>query len=86
MHVLTRAVVAVLSLASAFGVLSAAPSSASSKALIIMGYITDETGSASSTYSNAVQGAQARIDAQNAIGGVIGHKLELRPELRRSKG
>ena len=71
-----RIAVAVFSLAGAITTLSHAPASAStSKAPIIIGYITDETGAASSTYINAVQGAQARIDAQNAIGGVDGHKL-----------
>jgi branched-chain amino acid transport system substrate-binding protein len=73
----TRIAVAVLSLAGVLTALSAAPASASSKSPIIIGYITDETGAASSTYINAIQGAQARIDAQNAVGGVNGHKLEL---------
>lgn len=72
-----RIAVAVFSLAGLITALSAAPASASGKAPIIIGYITDETGAAASTYINAVQGAQARIDAQNAIGGVDGHKLEL---------
>ncbi len=72
-----RIAVAVLSVAGAITGLSAAPASASSKAPIIIGYITDETGAASSTYINAIQGAEARIDAQNAVGGVNGHKLEL---------
>jgi ABC-type branched-subunit amino acid transport system substrate-binding protein len=74
-RVVARAAVAVLSLSGLITVLSAASASASSKAPIVIGYITDETGAASSTYINAVQGAQARIDAQNAIGGVDGHKL-----------
>jgi branched-chain amino acid transport system substrate-binding protein len=73
----TRIAVAVLSLAAVFTALSAAPAAASGKSPIIIGYITDETGAASSTYINAIQGAQARIDAQNAVGGVNGHKLEL---------
>jgi branched-chain amino acid transport system substrate-binding protein len=76
-RVLTRTAVAVLSLVGVFTALWATPASASSKSPIIIGYITDETGAASSTYINAVQGAQARIDAQNAVGGVNGHKLEL---------
>jgi branched-chain amino acid transport system substrate-binding protein len=75
---IVRLSVAVLSFAGVLSALSAGPSSASSaKAPIIIGYITDETGPTSSTYINAVQGAQARIDAQNATGGVDGHKLEL---------
>jgi branched-chain amino acid transport system substrate-binding protein len=73
----TRIAVAVLSLAGVLTALSASPASASTKSPIVIGYITDETGAASSTYVNAIQGAQARIDAQNAIGGVNGHKLEL---------
>jgi branched-chain amino acid transport system substrate-binding protein len=73
----TRIAVAVLSLAGVLTALSAAPASASSKSPIMIGYITDETGAASSTYINAIQGAQARVDAQNAVGGVNGHKLEL---------
>ncbi len=72
-----RIALVVLSLAGALTALSASPASASSKAPIVIGFITDETGAASSTYINAIQGAQARIDAQNAAGGVNGHKLEL---------
>ena len=73
-----RIAVAVLSMAGVVTALSAGPASASStKAPIIIGVITDETGSASSNYVGAVDGAEARIDAQNAIGGVDGHKLEL---------
>jgi branched-chain amino acid transport system substrate-binding protein len=72
-----RIAVAVLTLAGVLTAFSAAPASASGKAPIMIGYITDETGAASSTYINAIEGAQARIDAQNAIGGVNGHKLEL---------
>ncbi len=47
------------------------------KAPIVIGMVTDETGGASSTYVNDTDGAQARIDAQNAAGGVDGHKLVL---------
>jgi branched-chain amino acid transport system substrate-binding protein len=72
-----RIAVAVLTLAGVLTAFSAAPASAGGKAPIMIGYITDETGAASSTYINAIEGAQARIDAQNAIGGVNGHKLEL---------
>jgi branched-chain amino acid transport system substrate-binding protein len=79
--VTVRAAVAVLSLAgmvSGFSVTSA--SASTTKAPIIIGFITDETGGAASTYLNSIQGAQARIDAQNAAGGVDGHKLELLEE------
>ena len=47
------------------------------KAPIVIGYITSETGVASSTFADGPGGAQARIDAQNAKGGVNGHKLKL---------
>jgi branched-chain amino acid transport system substrate-binding protein len=70
--------VAVLSLTGVVTGLSSAPASASAgKAPILIGFVTDETGSASSTYTDAFDGAEARIDAQNAIGGVNGHKLVL---------
>jgi branched-chain amino acid transport system substrate-binding protein len=76
-----RMAVAVISVAGVVTGLSVAPASASTgKAPIAIGFITDETGAASSTYVNAIQGAQARIDAQNAVGGVDGHKLVLVPE------
>jgi branched-chain amino acid transport system substrate-binding protein len=75
---MVRLGVAVLSFAGTLTALATAEASASTaKAPIIIGYITDETGATSSTYINAVQGAQARIDAQNAAGGVDGRKLEL---------
>jgi branched-chain amino acid transport system substrate-binding protein len=70
--------VAVLSLAGVATGIAAAPASASTnKAPILIGFVTDETGAASSTYTDAFDGAEARIDAQNAIGGVNGHKLVL---------
>ncbi|HUZ09899.1 MAG TPA: ABC transporter substrate-binding protein [Acidimicrobiales bacterium] len=47
------------------------------KAPIVIGYITDQTGVASSTFLDGPGGAQARIDAVNAKGGVNGHKLQL---------
>jgi len=48
-----------------------------SKSPIIIGYISDLTGVASSTFADGVGGAQARIDLQNAHGGVNGHPLKL---------
>jgi branched-chain amino acid transport system substrate-binding protein len=75
-----RAIMAVLAMAGVVIGISAAPGSAStSKAPILIGLITDETGpgGVQSTYPQVVDGALARIDAQNAIGGVDGHKLEL---------
>ncbi|HUZ09898.1 MAG TPA: ABC transporter substrate-binding protein [Acidimicrobiales bacterium] len=47
------------------------------KSPIVIGYITSETGVASSTFADGPGGAQARIDAVNAKGGVNGHKLVL---------
>ena len=44
---------------------------------IVIGYISDQTGVASSTFADGQGGAQARIDAQNARGGVNGHELVL---------
>ncbi len=77
----TRAIgiaVATLSLCGAITGLAAGPASASgSKAPIIIGMISDQTGAASSNYIGATEGAEARIDAQNAAGGVNGHKLVL---------
>ncbi len=56
----------------------ASPAGAStSKAPIVIGMILDETGGGASSYINVQDGAQARIDAQNAMGGIDGHKLQL---------
>ncbi len=59
------------------GVSATAASAAGSKAPIVIGLITDETGAAASDYALAQDGAEARIAAQNAAGGVDGHKLSL---------
>jgi branched-chain amino acid transport system substrate-binding protein len=48
-----------------------------SKAPITIGFITSETGLASSSYVGSQWGAQARVDAQNAAGGIDGHKIVL---------
>jgi branched-chain amino acid transport system substrate-binding protein len=78
---LGRVGLAVLCLTSALiGLTGSATSAASSKAPIVIGFITDETGGASSSYVNAQDGAIARIDAQNAVGGVDGHKIQLQIE------
>ena len=42
-----------------------------------IGFITDLTGVGASTYSDAQKGAEARIDALNAAGGVGGRKIDL---------
>jgi branched-chain amino acid transport system substrate-binding protein len=44
---------------------------------VTVGYITSETGDASSSYSDAAKGAQARIDALNAAGGIDGRTIKL---------
>jgi branched-chain amino acid transport system substrate-binding protein len=73
-----RVAVAVLSLAGVTTGLTIAPASATGgKAPIVIGFVSDVSGPSSSSYINAIQGAEARFDAQNAIGGVDGHKLEL---------
>ncbi len=73
-----RVAVAVLSLAGVItGISSASAFASIKKAPIIIGFVTDETGSAASTYTYAIDGVEARIDAQNAVGGVDGHRLEL---------
>ncbi len=46
---------------------------------ITLGYITSETGDASSTFADGPAAAQARIDLQNAQGGVNGRKIVLVP-------
>jgi branched-chain amino acid transport system substrate-binding protein len=47
------------------------------KAPIVIGMVTDETGAEAATFVDDTDGAIARIDAQNAKGGVDGHKLVL---------
>ncbi len=56
---------------------SATGSSAAGKSPILLGYIGDLTGVASSTFADGAAGAQARIDVQNAEGGVNGHPLKM---------
>ena len=52
-------------------------SAGAAKSPIVLGYIGDQTGVSSSTFADGIGGAQARIDLQNAEGGVDGRKLEL---------
>lgn len=61
--------------ASASGLKASAPGVTSST--ITIGFITSETGIASSTFLDSALGAQVRIDAQNAAGGVDGRKIKL---------
>lgn len=50
---------------------------AAAKAPITLGFVGDQTGVGASTFGDGLGGAQARIDYQNAHGGVNGHKLKL---------
>ncbi|HLG66989.1 MAG TPA: ABC transporter substrate-binding protein [Acidimicrobiales bacterium] len=65
--------------ASLFLALPAGTASAA-KSPIVIGYVSDLTGVASSTFTDGPGGARARIDAQNAQGGVNGHPLKLAVE------
>jgi branched-chain amino acid transport system substrate-binding protein len=42
-----------------------------------LGFISSQTGVASPTFSDAQEACQARVDAQNAAGGVHGRKIDL---------
>ncbi len=67
---------ATLIAASCLGSISTAAATPS-KSPIVIGMIADETGVAASTFADGPGGAQARIDLQNAEGGVDGHPLKL---------
>ena len=56
---------------------TSASSAASSASTITLGYIGDLTGVSSSSFADGPGAAEARIAAQNAAGGVDGHKLKL---------
>src|ERR1700677_2873040 len=49
----------------------------SSGSPITIGFYGDLTGVSSSTFADGPAGAMARVDLQNAQGGVDGHKLKL---------
>ncbi len=44
---------------------------------VTLGYISSQTGVAAATHKNAHKSCQARVDAQNAQGGVNGRKIKL---------
>src|SRR3954453_9648087 len=44
---------------------------------VTLGYISSQTGVAAATHKNAHKSCQARVDAQNAAGGVNGRKINL---------
>ena len=80
MHCIWRRFVVVLGAATlmATGMAVLGGSSAgAAKSPILIGYIGDDTGVSSSTFADGVGGAQARIDLQNAEGGVDGRQLKL---------
>src|SRR5271156_1116010 len=52
-------------------------SAAAKKSPIIIGYISNLTGVASSTFTDGAGGAQAIIDQQNKAGGIDGPPLKL---------
>jgi branched-chain amino acid transport system substrate-binding protein len=54
---------------------AAAATATASPAPITLAYITDLTGEGAAENSASVAGFEARIDMQNAQGGVNGHKL-----------
>src|ERR1700722_19559158 len=56
---------------------SPAGAAKATKSPIIIGYISNLTGVASSTFTDGAGGAQAVIDQVNAAGGVNGHPLKL---------
>jgi branched-chain amino acid transport system substrate-binding protein len=56
---------------------TSATSGAATTKPIVVGYISDLTGSASSTFADGPGGAQAIVDSVNAKGGIHGHKLQL---------
>ena len=66
----------VLSGSVSLGAVAAAPASAAPSPITI-GFVSDITGVAASTFQDSPGGAQARIALQNSRGGVDGHKLKL---------
>ncbi len=86
MHKLTR-IGAVVAAAATFAACSSSskgsssPTSAAGKGAngspITVGLVTTLTGPAAEQFQGNLQGAQARIDLQNAQGGVNGHKINL---------
>jgi branched-chain amino acid transport system substrate-binding protein len=56
---------------------AAAAGGGATKSAYQIGFITSNTGGASSSYAGSVRGADARVDALNAAGGINGHPLKL---------
>src|SRR5579883_1536977 len=72
------AAITALSLSGTFftGIVTASSASAAASPITV-GFISDLTGVASSTFADSAGGIRARFDLQNAHGGVNGHKLRL---------
>ena len=70
---------AVLSVATLAGVAGAqaAESPGVTRDRVKLGFISSQTGVASPTFSDSHKACQARVDAQNAAGGVHGRKIDL---------
>ncbi len=47
------------------------------KSPYLIGFITSDTGGASSSYAGSLRGAEARVDTLNATGGINGHPVKL---------
>lgn len=56
---------------------AASGGSTATKSPYTIGFITSQTGGASSSYAGSERGAVARIDALNAAGGIDGHPLKI---------
>jgi len=52
-------------------------SGSANKSPYMVGFISSQTGGASSSYAGSVRGAEARVDALNAAGGINGHPVKL---------
>jgi branched-chain amino acid transport system substrate-binding protein len=59
------------------GSVGSSGSGSATKSPYLVGFISSETGGASSSYAGSVRGAEARVDALNAAGGINGHPVKL---------
>jgi len=69
--------VVVMAAMAAVGASSAAADDGVTAKDVTIGYITSQTGVAGSTFKNAPKGCQARIERENAKGGVNGRKINV---------
>src|SRR5262245_17887403 len=63
--------------APAAGAAAASESEGVTKDAVKLGFIFSKTGAAASSFANSDKGCQARVDRQNAAGGVNGRKVEV---------